>query len=43
MRRHPALLLVLAAFVIGGCGDDDSAKSQAQPTATPTPREAAGY
>ena len=44
MRRPAALLLVLAALVIGGCGNDDSsAKSDAQPTATQTPKAPNGY
>ena len=43
MRRSAALLLVLAACVIGACGDDGTAKSDAKPVATQTPKPPNGY
>ena len=43
MRRAAALLLILAAFVIGACGDDGTAKSDVKPVATQTPKPANGY
>ena len=43
MQRVALLLMIFAAFVIGGCGDEPAAKSQAQPTATQTPKAPNGY
>jgi hypothetical protein len=37
--RRPALLLVLAALVIGGCGGERPAKTDAKQTATPTAKQ----